>query len=291
MATPKRERQKAGRQQRLEQLQRESQRRRALRRAAVIGAVALLVIISAAWLFSGSSTSRTVKNASSSTTLPASSTTTPGATTTSTRAPSATGGPTQAQANALAVHAGCPASTSARVNTFTWTKSPAMTINKAKTYYAHFVTTAGSFVVKLDAQTAPVTVNNFVFLARHKYYNCVIFHRVIPGFAIQGGDPTGTGTGGPGYTIADELPKSASPTYPLYSLAMANTGAPHTGGSQFFIVTGPSGEALANQYSLFGRVISGTNVIRTINAAGNANNNGVPPHVTHRMLSVTISEG
>ena len=289
MTTPKRERQKAGRQQRLEQVQRETKRRRALRRAAIIGAVALLVIISAAWLFTGSSTPHAVKNASASTTLPTSSTTAPGATTT--RTPSPTGGPTQAQANALAVRAGCPASTSARVNTLTWTKAPAMTINKAKTYYAHVVTTAGSFVVKLDAATAPITVNNFVFLARHKYYNCVIFHRVIPGFAIQGGDPTGTGTGGPGYTIADELPKSASPTYPLYSLAMANTGAPHTGGSQFFIVTGPSGEALPNQYSLFGRVISGTNVIKIINAAGNANNNGVPPRVTHRMLSVTISEG
>ena len=291
MATPKRERQKAGRQQRLEQLQRETQRRRALRRAALIGGVALLVIVSAAWLFSGSSP-HSVKNASASTstTLPSASTTTPSVTTTS-AATSPGAGPTQAQATALAVRAGCPASTSARVNHLSYAKAPAMTLNRAGTYYAHFVTTAGSFVVKLDAKTAPITVNNFVFLARHKYYNCVIFHRVIPGFAIQGGDPTGTGTGGPGYTIADELPPSAKPTYPLYSLAMANTGAPHTGGSQFFIVTGPSGEALPNQYSLFGQVISGTRTIEIINAAGNANNNGVPPRVTHRMLSVTISGG
>lgn len=281
MATPKRERQKAGRQQRLEQVQRENQRRRTVRRTVLVAAVALLVVISAAWLFTGSTT-HAVKSASTSTTTPASATTT---------APASGGAPTQAQADAVAVRAGCPASTSARVNTLHWSKAPALTINRAKTYYAHFVTTAGSFVVKLDAATAPITVNNFVFLARHQFYHCVIFHRVIPGFAIQGGDPTGTGTGGPGYTIADELPKAASPTYPLYSLAMANTGAPHTGGSQFFIVTGPSGESLPAQYSLFGRVISGAGVIKTINAAGNSNNNGVPPRVTHRMLSVTISEG
>ena len=198
------------------------------------------------------------------------------------------GGPTQAQADALAVKAGCPASTSTRVNTLSWKSAPAMTINKAKTYYAHFVTTAGDFVVRLDAAHAPVTVNNFVFLAEHKFYDCVIFHRVIPGFVVQGGDPTGTGTGGPGYTIADELPKSASPTYPLYSVAMANTGQPHTGGSQFFIVTGSSGEALPNSYSLFGQVVSGQSVLKTINDAGSSS--GQPPTITHRMLSVTISE-
>ena len=94
-------------------------------------------------------------------------------------------------------------------------------------------------------------------MAEHNFYKCVIFHRVISGFMIQGGDPTGTGTGGPGYTIPDEYPKAGNPTYPLYSIAMANTGSPHTGGSQFFIVTGAEGETLPNTYSLFGKVISG----------------------------------
>ncbi len=258
----------------MEQVQREAKRRRNLRRAVIVAIVAVLVIGSAALLFSGKSTTTTTAATSSTTT----------AVTTTTIAPSVA----QAKANAVAVAAGCPASTAARVNTLTWKSAPAMTINKAKTYYAHFVTTAGSFVVKLDAATAPITVNNFVFLAQHKYYNCVIFHRVIPGFVVQGGDPTGTGSGGPGYTIADELPKAASPTYPLDSLAMANTGSANSGGSQFFIVTGTSGEQLPNTYSLFGQVTSGQSVVRAINNAGSTA--GVPPTVTHRMISVTISE-
>ena len=275
MATTKRERQKAARRQKMEQMEREAKRRKNLRRAVIVAIVAVLVIGSAALLFSGKSTPTTTSTAATTTTTTATTTTTTAST-------------AQAKVNAIAVGAGCPASTSARVNTLTWKTPPAMTIDKSKTYYAHFVTTAGSFVVKLDAATAPITVNNFVFLARHKYFNCVIFHRVIPGFVVQGGDPTGTGSGGPGYTIADELPKAGSPTYPLYSLAMANTGAANTGGSQFFIITGPSGEKLPATYSLFGQVISGQSVARTINNAGSTA--GVPPTVTHRMISVTISE-
>jgi cyclophilin family peptidyl-prolyl cis-trans isomerase len=275
MATTKRERQKAARRQKMEQMEREAKRRKNLRRAVIVAIVAVLVIGSAALLFSGKSTPTTTSTAATTTTTTATTTTTTAST-------------AQAKVNAIAVGAGCPASTSARVNTLTWKTPPAMTIDKSKTYYAHFVTTAGSFVVKLDAATAPITVNNFVFLARHKYYNCVIFHRVIPGFVVQGGDPTGTGSGGPGYTIADELPKAGSPTYPLYSLAMANTGAANTGGSQFFIITGPSGEQLPATYSLFGQVISGQSVAKAINNAGSTA--GVPPTVTHRMISVTISE-
>jgi cyclophilin family peptidyl-prolyl cis-trans isomerase len=96
---------------------------------------------------------------------------------------------------------------------------------------------------------APQTVNNFVFLAQHQFFDCVIFHRVIPGFVDQTGDPTGTGSGGPGYTIPDEYPAKASNAadqYPLGSVAMANTGQPHTGGSQWFIVAGAEGESLPN---------------------------------------------
>jgi cyclophilin family peptidyl-prolyl cis-trans isomerase len=154
------------------------------------------------------------------------------------------------------------------------------------------LTTQGPITIKLDAAKAPVTVNNFIFLATHKYYNCVIFHRVIPGFAIQGGDPTGTGSGSqPGYTIPDEYPKAGNPTYPLYSVAMANTGQPHSGGSQFFIVTSPTGGGLTPTYSLFGQVVGSTKAVSYINQQGNPDQqaNGVPPAVTNRMLSVTIS--
>jgi cyclophilin family peptidyl-prolyl cis-trans isomerase len=287
MATSKRERQKAARRDKLERMQREAKRRQNIRRGVIVGVVAVVVLVSGALLFTGgspttsSTTSTTVQGS-------ASATTTSSSTTTTVKSGVAAGGITQAKANAVAVAAGCPASLTARANNLSWPKAPAMTINTNKTYYAHFVTTAGSFIVKLDAKSAPITTNNFVFLAQHKFYDCVIFHRVIPGFVIQGGDPSGTGSSGPGYTIKDELPKAGNPTYPLYSLAMANTGHPNTGGSQFFIVTGASGEALPNTYSLFGQVISGQNVAKIINDAGSTS--GVPPTITHRMLSVTISE-
>jgi len=263
-------------------MQRTAKRRQNTRRGVIIAIVAVLVLGTGALLFAGNSKSPTTTTTSATTTTGATSTTT-------TLAPSAVKS-LQTKANTAAVAAGCPASTSAVVNHLKWAKAPAMTIDKTKTYYAHFVTTAGSFVVKLDAKNAPITTNNFVFLIEHGFYKCVIFHRVIPGFVIQGGDPTGLGTGGPGYTIADELPKLGAPTYPLYSLAMANTGQPHTGGSQFFIVTGVNGEALPASYSLFGQVVSGQNVIKQINAEGNPANSGVPPIVTQRMLSVTISQ-
>jgi cyclophilin family peptidyl-prolyl cis-trans isomerase len=150
-------------------------------------------------------------------------------------------------------------------------------------------TTTGDFVITLDAKTTPMTVNNFVFLAEKGFYHCVTFHRVIPKFMNQTGDPTGLGTGGPGYTIQDENPpKAANPTqqYPIGSVAMANTGSPNTGGSQFFIVAGPQGESLPNSYALFGHVTSGMNVVDTINQQGSAQ--GIPPDVTQRILSITI---
>jgi peptidyl-prolyl cis-trans isomerase B (cyclophilin B) len=280
MATSKRERQKAARRQKIEAMQRANKRRKSIRRGVIVAIVAILVVGTGTLLFAGGSK-----------TTPTLATTTTAATSGSTTTvPSATNSAAQSKANALAVGAGCPKSTSTTANSLTWSKAPAMAINKSQTYYAHFVTTAGNFVVKLDATTAPITTNNFVFLAEHKYYNCVIFHRVIPGFMIQGGDPTGTGTGSPGYTIADEYPKVAKPTYPLYSIAMANTGAVHTGGSQFFIVTGSQGETLPATYSLFGQVISGTGAVMKIQNEGDpTSGTGVPPLVTNRMLSVTIS--
>ena len=265
-------------------MQRQAKRRQNIRRGIIFGIVAVLVLGAGTLLFSSNSTTTTTTTSTSTTSV----TTTTVATTPTTIA-KAKAVALQAAANAKAVAAGCPASTSTRVNNLSWSKAPAVTIDKSKTYEAHFVTTAGDFVVKLDAATAPITTNNFVFLAQHDFYKCVIFHRVIPGFVVQGGDPSGTGTSGPGYTIPDEYPKAGNPTYPLYSVAMANTGAAHSGGSQFFIVTGASGESLPNTYSLFGQVISGQSVVATINNEG-LPGSGVPPVVVNRMLSVTITE-
>jgi len=196
----------------------------------------------------------------------------------------------QATANKTSVAAGCPKNPTTALKKPKWSSAPAMTIDTAKTYTAKVKTDVGTFVIALDAKVAPQTVNSFVFLAQHHFFDCVIFHRVIPSFVDQTGDPTGTGSGGPGYTIPDELPAKASNSadqYPLGSVAMANTGQPHTGGSQWFVIAGAQGESLPNSYSLFGQVTSGMSVVEKINAQGSAS--GVPPDVIHRMLKVTIS--
>ncbi|HLM97439.1 MAG TPA: peptidylprolyl isomerase [Acidimicrobiales bacterium] len=196
----------------------------------------------------------------------------------------------QQVADNAAVAGGCSSSPSTKLHKPSWSKPPAMAIDTTKTYEATVKTDAGSFVITLDAQHTPVAANNFVFLAKNNFFNCVTFHRVIPTFMDQTGDPTGTGTGGPGYKFADELPAKASPQYPLRSVAMANSG-PNTNGSQFFIVTGTEGETLAPNYTLFGHVTSGLAVADKINADGNANPSasGVPPKVIHRILSVKIT--
>lgn len=143
----------------------------------------------------------------------------------------------------------------------------------------------GEMTIALDPIGAPITVNNFVFLARYHYYEGIVFHRVINGFVLQGGDPEGSGRGGPGYKFADELPKAGR--YEVGSLAMANAG-PNTNGSQFFVISGPSGVRLPPAYALFGKVVKGLDVIEAIQS--------VPTDRSDRPLtdviinSVTITE-
>ena len=140
-----------------------------------------------------------------------------------------------------------------------YASAPPFTIDPAAKYRATMLTSCGEIVIALDAKAAPKTVNNFVFLARQRFYDGLTFHRVVAGFVIQGGDPEGKGYGGPGYTFPDELPKDG---YPTGSVAMANSG-PNTNGSQFFIVTGDA-SALPNSFSKFGRVVRGLKVAKTI---------------------------
>jgi cyclophilin family peptidyl-prolyl cis-trans isomerase len=163
-------------------------------------------------------------------------------------------------------------------------QEPPVVIDPNKRYTATMVTSHGTMVIALDPLAAPKTVNSFVFLARYHYYDGVIFHRIIPGFVLQGGDPTGTGTGGPGYKFADELP--AGGRYQIGSLAMANAG-PNTNGSQFFVISGPDGVGLPPQYSLFGAVVSGGDVITAIDALGTRSGK---PKETVTIESVTIAE-
>jgi cyclophilin family peptidyl-prolyl cis-trans isomerase len=162
--------------------------------------------------------------------------------------------------------------------------APPMIIDPAKTYTATMVTSHGTLEIILDPLAAPVTVNSFVYLARFHYYDDVIFHRIIPGFVLQGGDPGGTGTGGPGYRFDDELPKAGR--YEVGSLAMANAG-PHTNGSQFFIISGPDGVRLPPLYALFGKVVKGLDVISTINDIGTPSGK---PREDVVIESVTITE-
>ena len=160
-----------------------------------------------------------------------------------------------------------------------------MTINENASYTATMKTSKGTITIKLDPTQAPKTVNNFVFLSKQGFYNGGTFHRVIPGFMIQGGDPEGTGMGGPGYQFADELPQAGQ--YKIGSVAMANAG-PNTNGSQFFIITGPDGVALPPNYSLFGQVTSGQDVADAIsNVPRDASDK---PNTPVTINSVTIAE-
>ena len=162
---------------------------------------------------------------------------------------------------------------------------PPMCVDPSKRYTATMETSMGTLTIALDAATAPSTVNNFVVLARYHYYDGVIFHRIINGFMCQGGDPTGTGRGGPGYRFADELPKPGR--YEIGSLAMANAG-PNTNGSQFFLISGPNGAGLPPQYSLFGKVVQGLDVVDAMQRVETDRNDRPLTDVT--IDSVTITE-
>jgi cyclophilin family peptidyl-prolyl cis-trans isomerase len=152
--------------------------------------------------------------------------------------------------------------------------------------YAHFETTLGNFTIELFADQAPKTVENFVKLAEKNFYNGVIFHRVIDGFMIQGGDPTGTGRGGPGYTFADEIhPKLKHNAEGI--LSMANAG-PNTNGSQFFITLAPTTH-LDGRHTVFGKVTDGMDVVRKIGKT-KTSKPGDRPVVDVVMNKVTIEK-
>ena len=165
-----------------------------------------------------------------------------------------------------------------------WNKAPAMEIDPKKKYTARMETDMGTIVIELFADKAPKTVNNFVFLSRQGYYEGVIFHRVIDNFMVQGGDPTGTGSGGPGYKFEDEFHPSLRHNK-RGILSMANAG-PGTNGSQFFITHGPTPH-LDNKHSVFGQVIEGEDVLMSIPPRDPGNRNA--PAV--KIVRIEIVEG
>lgn len=172
-----------------------------------------------------------------------------------------------------------------------WPGAPEMKIDPSKTYHATIETNRGPIVIQLYADVAPNTVNNFVCLATEDYYDGVIFHRIMRDFMVQTGDPTGTGRGGPGYTINDELPGDEL-NYVPGTVAMANAG-PNTNGSQFFINHKNNTATLQKNYTIFGQVVEGMDTVTTIAevpVGTNPNGELSDPAVTITVLDITITE-
>jgi cyclophilin family peptidyl-prolyl cis-trans isomerase len=287
VGTPKRERQKANRQQRLEELARQARndKRKRTGMYIILIPIVAVAISGIVWLINRGDNGSAATDVTT-TTLFATTTVDPNApTTTTTPLPS-----TIAPAPPLTGATPCPAADGSSPRTVAFAQAPPSCIDKTKTYTATVTTNKGAYTIALDAAAAPLTVNNFVVLARYHYFDSTICHRAIPQFAVQCGDPSGTGTGGPGYTFADELPAAGS--YKVGSIAMANSG-PDTNGSQFFIITGANGAALAPNYTLFGQVTDGLDTtVKALDALGNPDSaaDGVPPLEQIVIESVTITE-
>ena len=166
-------------------------------------------------------------------------------------------------------------------------RPPTESLDPTKTWTATFETSCGSFAVRLDVNVSPNTTASFVSLARSRFYDNTIFHRVVAGFVIQGGDPSQNGAGGPGYTVVDKPPADA--TYPLGTVAMAKTATepPGTAGSQFFVMTGDGG--LPPEYALLGKVIRGLDTVRRIDALGDPTESSPLPTRTVLVRRIVVS--
>ena len=281
MGTEKRERQKANRALRQQELAAADKRRRAVRIGIiVVGAIAAVFLL--VWVVSlfsddeGDSSTAELEPFS----------TEEVATDDTTADTAATEGSALADGDDAATGSTeCPPEDGSAEPQQSFDGPPPMCIDETATYEATFTTNMGEFTMTLDPSIAPETVNNFVVLARYHYFDDTVCHRIIPGFVVQCGDPTATGTGGPGYTFPDELP--AEGDYQIGSVAMANSG-PDTNGSQFFIITGDDGAALSPDYSLFGEVTEGfDDTVVAMEAAGS--DTGAPAEEV-RITSVEITE-
>ncbi len=275
MGTEKRERQKANRQLRLQEIAKQQQKQKTKRRALRIGLlVAGVVALTGIFYLTsrGGDNEDQAADASSTTVIDTAVVDT---------------APVTPQPFAYGTGE-CAKADGSSERSQTFSAAPQLCIDPAKTYTVTVETNKGTYAARLDQAIAPGTVNNFVNLARFHYFDDTVCHRAIPGFMVQCGDPTATGTGGPGYSIGDELP--ADGAYRVGSLAMANSG-PDTNGSQFFVVTGDQGVSLPPSYSLFGEVTEGLDTtVKALDAAGNPESNGVPPLEEIKIVKVTVAE-
>jgi len=280
----KRARQRALRAQKQAIIQRQRKRRTTLRRF-VYGIVLVVVIVGIVVLIQTSGGGK----------KKAASTTTNSTTTTSTYPV-----PSTLPLTTKAVVPACPPAAGSSVRVVWFTKAPPDCVGKTSVWDATFETSLGNFVVQMDAAKSYAAVNNFVFLAGWQYYNGTFFHRVIPGFVVQGGDPTGLGSGGPhqfpGYSYTGNTPPQSCikdpvgpDCYKIGDIAAANTGKATSNGSQFFVVI-PGGQTTLNtepNYTDFGKVISGLSIVEKIGADGTA---GGTPKVKVYLLKVTAKQ-
>jgi peptidyl-prolyl cis-trans isomerase B (cyclophilin B) len=168
-------------------------------------------------------------------------------------------------------------------------KAPDLVLKRGEAAVATVETSCGSFVIELDTEGSPKTANSFAFLAQQGFYDGTVFHRIAPGFVIQGGDPKGDGTGGPGYSVTEAPPQDT--TYAKGLVAMAKTAVepPGTSGSQFFVVTAPADAGLPPDYAVLGEVTEGTDVVEAIGELGDPATEQPLQPVT--IGSVTIEAG
>jgi peptidyl-prolyl cis-trans isomerase B (cyclophilin B) len=201
----------------------------------------------------------------------------------------ACGGKSKPAAQTEATAQGCASVSAPSAHARTGTR-PTQPLDATKTYDVVMKTSCGSFTIRLDPKQSPNAVASFVKLVQAKYFDDTVFHRIVPGFVIQGGDPTGSGTGGPGYSTVDKPPSDAAYTHGV--VAMAKTGAepPGTAGSQFFVVTEDQAP-LTPDYAIIGKVVKGLDVVDRIGKFGDVNDpQGTPTKVVEiEQATVTIS--
>ena len=168
-------------------------------------------------------------------------------------------------------------------------RHPEPVLKRGEPAIATVETSCGSFVIELDTKGSPKTANSFAFLAEEGFYDGTIFHRIAPGFVIQGGDPQGTGTGGPGYSVTEPPPEDTTYARGLVAMAKTAVDPPGTSGSQFFVVTAPADAGLPPDYAVLGRVTEGMDVVETISRLGDPATE--KPLQTVTIDSIAISEG
>jgi peptidyl-prolyl cis-trans isomerase B (cyclophilin B) len=166
-------------------------------------------------------------------------------------------------------------------------KKPTRTLDRSKTYEVVFETSCGAFTIRLDQKTSPQAAASFVSLARNGFFDETIFHRIVPGFVIQGGDPTASGTGGPGYSTRDRVPPNAAYDPGVVAMAKAGNEPSGTAGSQFFVVTG-AGAGLTPDYALLGRVTKGMKVVQEIGQLGDPASGGAGTPLQSVAIEETI---